>query len=124
MAHGRTIRRLEALTEYAYAQVPLEGVLDVALSLREDGKRWRSHVLPPGCANEAYPDESPSLSRPARRGRYIAASSVFPAVDRALVKPPRRSTISSMTQAAAATCTDDGLWPRIRLKREHVAVVG
>ncbi len=94
ITHGRIL----------YTEVPLDGVLDVALSLRQDGKRWHSHVLSPGCAHNAYPGRFAVVVEDDQEGRAcIAASSAFPDVDRALVKLLHGDDILDKDKTAAAT---------------------
>lgn len=92
-----------------YTVVPLDAVLDIATGFRRTGRRWHSHVLSPGCVHNPYATRFAIVVEDDDDGRaYISASTVFPEVDRSLVKMLHGDTILDRSRPSALVRTRPG----------------
>lgn len=98
-----------------FVVVPLESCLDLALSLKDAGKKWHSHVLSPGCHHNPYAGQYAIVIEDDSQGvPYIARSDGFPEVDKQLVKMLHGDDI---LDPAKATGTGAGVAESAMLKR-------
>lgn len=93
--------------DIVYKRVMLDACYDLAMGLKDAGKKWHSHVLSPRCAHNPYKESYAIVIEDDSDGvAYIAQSNGFPEVDKDLVKILHGDDI---LDASKATAGKDGV---------------
>jgi hypothetical protein len=69
-----------------FRSIPLDWCLEFARELQDEGRKWHSHVLPPGCLVNPYRSFAVVIEDDDAGEAFIACSMVFPEVDRTFVR--------------------------------------
>lgn len=108
-----------------YTVVPLDSVLETATRLQRARRRWHSHVLMPACTHNPYAGRFAVVVEDDEGRANIAASDVFPEVDRALVTMLHGDTIlrrGSLSGVQVEAVAASAILERVAdIDRQHAA---